>query len=50
MSGKEMTKRYPMAVQLLFDEEQWRILSEFDAFAGSRPSESVERNSVAQGD
>lgn len=45
-----MTKRYPMAVQLLFDEEQWRILSEFDAFAGSRPSESVERNSVAQGD
>ena len=39
-----MTKRYPMAVQLLFDEEQWRILSEFDAFAGSRPSQSVERN------
>ena len=39
-----MTKRYSIAEQLLFDEVQWRILSEFDAFAESRPTETVERN------
>jgi len=39
-----MPPKYPVALRLLFDEEQWRILSEFDAFAESRLSETVERN------
>lgn len=41
-----MPNRDSITERLLFDEQQLRILSEFDAYTQGQPNESVERNII----